>query len=81
MVKVFISQSTSDETQDAIDAGGGKLIVTVPWDSTKGFEDVASGDDVVIEVSDPEDKSAWIGTVDDVEFEAGYPMTVLIEVR
>lgn len=80
-VYTFTSQATSDETQAAIDAEDGKLTLTLPWNATSGFEDASPGDGAVVEVADPDDKTAWIGDIEDVEFEDGYPMTVVIDVR
>jgi hypothetical protein len=79
-VYTFTMQMPSDRVQEAINSNDCELTVTLPWHSTRGFEDASAGDGAVIVVSDPADKSSWIGTITDVEYEPGYPMTVAIKV-
>lgn len=80
-VYTFTVQSTSDQLQERIDADPAGLTLTLPWDATRGFENAQPGDGAVLEVSDPADKSAWIGDIEDVEGGDGYPLTFLIDVR
>lgn len=77
----FTVQDTSDNTQARINADDGRLGLVIPWQNTRGYENVSPGDGAVIEVADPADKSAWIGDIEDVEGGDGYDLTVIINVR
>ncbi len=81
MIYTFTAQGTSDQVQAVINASDAMLEVRVPWQHTRGFENVVPGDGAVIECSDPGCKCCWIGDVEDVEFEEGYDLQVLVSIR
>lgn len=75
----FTLDLTSDDLQTVIDAAGGRLAVPLTWEvALRNVPEV--GDGAVIEVTDPADRSAWIGDIADITRE-GDAVIVTVNVR